>query len=878
MVTCFPCMMTVLRFLPAFCVCWAGVLPGVAQENAPQPVTHSLADTTSSQLAPSDSVTVRASTQYQAGKFKTWLLGRNYRREWAQPVRVPVLNLPTLHGGLTPLKQGGGLQTKSLRLKAADGREYVLRSVEKNTEQVLSQEFRNTVAANVVQDQISASHPYAALTVPLLAEAAGVGHTSPQLVWVPDTDQLGEFRGAFCNTLALLEEREPAPPTAWGTPARAYSTDKVLELLREDPRHRVDQRAVLRARLFDVFIADWDRHDDQWRWVGYAQPDGSLLLRALPRDRDQALFVNQGVLPKVASRKWALGKIQGFDGSLRDVPSFMFNGRYFDRSFLTELTREDWLTQAAELQASLPDAVIEQAVRQWPDSVFRLSGPTIIAQLKANRDALPRYAEEYYRFLAQEVDVAGSDQAELFAVQHLDKARTQVSVYALNSPAPRQQPRYQRTFFTAETRELRVFANGGRDVVEVSGPASQGLRVRVIGGEGEDTIRATGGTRTFVYDTPTGNQLSLGAAHDRTASDSTVNQYDRKAYRYAYLGPLLPLAYNIDDGIFLGLGVEVRRPGFRKEPWAAVHRLQGNVALATGAFNFHYNSDFIHLLGKTDLLLRADLQAPNYVRNFFGLGNDTDFDSDRGIRYYRVRFRNIAVQALARRRLGQHWEVYGGPFYQNVRVERSAGRFLDQVPDERLRPATLFGSKQYVGGKFGYAFDSRNQRALPTRGLHWQTEFTAFEGLNSRANSLSQLTSEASGYWTPLPHLTLATRVGGAFNFGDFEFFQAATLGGLNNLRGYRRTRFAGENSLYNNVEARARIGNFHTLLVSTDFGLLGFHDVGRVWVDGEDSDTWHTGYGGGVWFSPNERLVLTAMYGFSKEDSLPLVRLGFLF
>ena len=32
--------------------------------------------------------------------------------------------------------------------------------------------------------------------------------------------------------------------------------------------------------------------------------------------------------------------------------------------------------------------------------------------------------------------------------------------------------------------------------------------------------------------------------------------------------------------------------------------------------------------------------------------------------------------------------------------------------------------------------------------------------------------------------------------------------------------------------------------------GLLAFADVGRVYLSGEDSNKWHEGYGGGLWFA----------------------------
>jgi hypothetical protein len=550
---------------------------------------------------------------------------------------------------------------------------------------------------------------------------------------------------------------------------------------------------------------------------------------------------------------------------------------------LTGLEEAVWREEAAALQAALTDEVITRAVQQLPGPVYQLSGAELTKALRQNRDALPRYAARYYRFLAQQVNVVGSDKPERFEVTHLDAGRTRVRVFPLKPSTPAA-PQYERTFRGGETREIDLYARGGGDEIVVSGPAPAGRRLRIIGGGGADLIadEANGGrgsARTLVYDTPAGSTLRLGpATRNRTAPDSTVNRYDRRAYRYPYAGPLLPWAFNIDDGLFLGLGLQVRRPGFRKESWAAEHRLTANAALATGAFHFGYAGEFTHLLGRTDLLLHGDLQAPNYVRNFFGLGNESAYDQDRSIRFYRVRFRNLTLAALARRRLGRRHELQAGPVYQTLRVESTPGRFIAQWQDERGPAADLFRNQQYGGLKLGYAYDSRQAPLAPAKGLYWHSDYQWLRRLDARARPLSQLTSAVAGYWTPWPRLTLAARVGGTVNLGRYAFFQAATLGGLDNLRGYRRTRFAGENSLYNNVELRLRLTRLRTLLFHGDLGVLAFHDVGRVWLDGESSKEWHTGYGGGVWFKPLDRLVLSAMYGLSKEDQLPLVRLGFFF
>jgi hypothetical protein len=78
-----------------------------------------------------ESMTVVASTHYQAGALRRWVVGSAYRDLWAMPIRVPVLDLDTYAGGLRPTKEGGGLQTKSLRLEAAGGLQYVFRLSDK---------------------------------------------------------------------------------------------------------------------------------------------------------------------------------------------------------------------------------------------------------------------------------------------------------------------------------------------------------------------------------------------------------------------------------------------------------------------------------------------------------------------------------------------------------------------------------------------------------------------------------------------------------------------------------------------------------------------------------------------------------------------------
>ena len=72
------------------------------------------------------------------------------------------------------METGGGFQTKSLRLRDASGKNWVLRSVQKYPERRLPSYLQNTVAQRILQDQVVTVHPFGALTVPALASALNI--------------------------------------------------------------------------------------------------------------------------------------------------------------------------------------------------------------------------------------------------------------------------------------------------------------------------------------------------------------------------------------------------------------------------------------------------------------------------------------------------------------------------------------------------------------------------------------------------------------------------------------------------------------------------------------------------------------------------------
>ena len=140
------------------------------------------------------------------------------------------------------------------------------------------------------------------------------------------------------------------------------------------------------------------------------------------------------------------------------------------------------------------------------------------------------------------------------------------------------------------------------------------------------------------------------------------------------------------------------------------------------------------------------------------------------------------------------------------------------------------------------------------------------------------LQSSFTFYYIPFKGITLAHRTGGATIIGDYEFYQANTLGGSENLRGYWRTRFTGRSSFYQNTDIRWKLAELKGYVLRGALGIYGFFDDGRVWVKDDDSDGLHTGYGGGIYFIPYNTLAINLSYGVSKEVNVFTIRAGFLF
>ena len=847
-------------------------IPAKADAKTPEEKLISYTDSTK---------TIVAGDTFKAGKFKRDLFGEHYRDTWAIPIKVKYLDLNNFGGGLTPLKLGGGKQTTSLQLLGKDKNIYQFRTVEKNPAALLPEGFLKTFAEDLIQDQISSAHPYGALMIPDMAKAIGIYHTNPELVYMPYSTLLGPYIQQAGGKLGIIEARPDEDVSnfnTFGNAKNAVSTAKMYKELRDDNDNEVDQAMFLKSRLFDILIGDWDRHEDQWRWAEFKKDKG-VIYRPIPRDRDQAFTKFDGLIPSLISK--ILPDIQSFKIKIGDPAELSIAARNLDRNLLNKLTKDDWQRIARQMQADLTDEVIEGAVKKMPAEVYSEAGQEIIDKLKSRREQLASVAGEYYKVLANEVTIAGSDKKEFFKIERFENT-TRLTVHKIDSNGQVTRLLYNRTFLNSETNELNLYALNGRDSIFIEGSSSVGgIKIRVVGGEDNDAIvdRSIGG-RSFIYDLSTeDNNIVAGSNTATRLSDKTyVNDYEINSFTYDKSGIKPSVDYNAYDGLFLGGGYGVKHYGFRKSPYSYDQSLIGNYAPKTGAYMVRYKANFYSLFARNvDVIVKAFLNGPKYTFNYYGQGNSSINVGDE-IDYFRVQTKNLSLAAYLQYRFTKVFSIGIGPGYEYFNVEKPVDRYVSSAgfPESK----DIDGSSRY-GTIHSYSnIDFVNDKLFPTSGVRWKNEINFFNEFKNTTNRYLQLKTDISFYATPnfnFP-VTAAIKIGAATNIGDYKFFQANSLGANTNLRGFRNNRFSGRSYLYQNTEVRFKVSHFRNYIFTGDLGLFGFFDSGRVYSNQPESRKWHKGYGPGIYLNLYNKLLISSGYGFSTEGKYLTLKSGLSF
>ncbi len=842
-------------------------------------------------------VTVIPGERYAAGGFHKFWFGEHWRDVWTTPIKVEVLDLKNFAGGLTPIKKGGGMQTKSLRLESSDGRIWKFRSLDKDPSKVLPPELQETVAEDVVQDQISSADPMAPFVVEPLLKAVGVMSAEPFLVFMPEDDILNEFKEEFGGMLGIIELHPDEPQEEGGTgfedALKVKGTYKLLNYLETKQKQKIVAEEFLKARLMDILLGDWDRHMDQWRWAKYENENGKVWY-PIPRDRDQVFSKYDGVFPYVAA--YLTPQLNHFGYDYPQIEDLTWNGRFLDRRILTTLNKQSWDSVTAFIQSKITDNIIEYAATKMPPEIFPICATEIIEKLKSRRDKLQEASSEFYNLVNKYAEVFCSAKNDYVEVNRIDDSTTEVTVYRRDKDTGNKKgsPLFHKIFDNEITMDIRIFMNDGDDKVLVTGECNDSPVLRVVGGKGKDefvdeskvhgyflsvTPFISTQNKTYFYDS--GKKTTViegpGTVYDDYKWPDPVDDFEKFEPRQIDRGhnwlPVPILGLDTDYGFTLGGGIALHSYDFRAVPKDYMQQLTLSYATRFGSFAASYEGDFYSFIsnGKINLLLAFSEQ---FVTRYFGYGNNTGFNTDLEAKdYYRVDQQLLTLFPTLYYNFSKSLSGNIGISFIQTKTSLVNDTLLTDFKYDTYGLGTL----NPLGIHLGLEFESRENIEFPKTGYFLKFTSSVFPALDNVPENFYRTSFDARGYFTPefISFATFALRAGGTKVWGKYPFFAGATIGGQENVRGYNDKRFSGDASLFGQAELRLFITDLK-LILKSKLGINVFIETGRVFTPNDSSNKWHPSYGAGIWIDYfNSEIIPSAFVAFSPDRTTFAFGLG---
>ena len=809
--------------------------------------------------------------------------GDHYRDVYSTKIKTKVTTLDTLYGGLEVVRKGGGHQTRSLRLKTKDGRELNMRALRKSATQYLQavlfkdtyiqDEFEKTAIESLILDFYTAAHPYAFSVVPDLSNAAEIYHTNPKLFFIPKHESLGEYNEEYGDELYMIEERPEDNYTDernFGYADDIESTHDIIEKVREDEKYKIDENAFVRARLFDMLIGDWDRHQDQWRWAQFNMENGDKYYRPIPRDRDQVFSNFDGALLDVMKIiSGSTKQLQVYDEELKDIEWMNSAGIKLDRVLIQKADKEKWIEQAKFLQEHITDEVIDLAFSKVPVEVQDETLEDIKKKLKGRRGNLQDIATRYYNYLNELVILTGTDKDDYIEVTRVGDKETHIKISRIIG-GEKGEVLVDKTFNRDITKEIWIYGLDDKDVFEVSGKANNLIFTRLIGGQENDTYIIKNGRRIKVYDHKSKKntiQENKGAQIKFTdVYNLNLFDFNKNIVKTSTITP--SIGYNPDDGFQLGVSFMKTVKGFQRNPFSQQHRFKGGYFFATNGFALNYDGEFANIFQDWNLHVAGTFTSENFTNNFFGYGNETvNNDEELDLDYNRVKT-GIYAAKIGIIKKGSFGSDYGfRTIFEGIEIEETEDRFISEFAPEIN---TDFYKRRFFGGlEAEYNYKSFDNAINPSRGMTFMLNVGGKTEFKDTKNTYGFINSDL-GFYNALSKdrkLVLKTDLRTQIRIGDeLVFYQASNIGGNNGLRGFRTERFTGKNSLVGSADVRYSFPSFKTNILPLQIGIFGGADVGRVWLKGEDSEKWHNDYGGGFWITAAESLSGTFNFFNSTE------------
>lgn len=329
--------------------------------------------------------------QADSGKSKiyNWMWGRHYRLLYTIPIRVPSATIETLGGGMDIVGQAEGFH--GLLLENKRKQLYLLKPLGGSTSFLESKffreiynktDFKNTYLDEFLGDAYTIINPYTFLVADYLAKSAGLSFSPSRIYYIPshmrkDTVADGsDIQDRLVNLINVPDIN---------LRSNLYTTEDFLDSLQVSKNYMADQNLYIRERIFDMWIGDWNKTNENWEWQSHTVND-SVIYTPIVIDRNHAFTKVDGVLFKQMLKMLSLDFICNYDSLiLKDTKKINKLAFALDMAVAGRSDESVWIRQAQEIRKQMTDSLIDSAFTYLPEGVKHDEIELIKRKLKRRR-------------------------------------------------------------------------------------------------------------------------------------------------------------------------------------------------------------------------------------------------------------------------------------------------------------------------------------------------------------------------------------------------------------------------------------------------------------------------------------------------------------
>lgn len=655
------------------------------------------------------------------------------------------------------------------------------------------------------------------------------------------------------------------------------NTDSFIYLINNNPNIKVNFEEILKFRLIDILLGNVNTNPSSYWFIKY---NNSITPLVFPKQTAFPLF--GGVFYKTA--KMLVPGFVRFEENYQSPENLTWKSRYFDRRFLIALNYDSWQKTVDYLQNNLSDSIIINAVNNPDVNLSKETKDLLINALISRRNQLNNFAKAYYDLLNKYAEVYCTDKQDLVFVTRKNSGNVLVNV---KSKGLNQFVNYfTKEFDNNKTKEIRIFLADGNDYCIITGNTNNSPLIIVNGEKGEDTLIDNSKVNSYFpsffaitqsdYDTyffdNNENTYVKQSLFNKSNYKTLINyipyneKYDTELKDYGHKWTYYPiLEVNTDEGLIMGGGPELTKFNYGILPYSFYLRLTASYATTPKSYKLAFYGDFRNIISNASVIVDATKAELGFDK-YFGYGNETEYNKTNDVNgFYKTSFELFNLKFGIKHKLSTNYSLTYSLEYEFGNFTLNNDTLLTNFKYGKYGVGTLW----LLGGQLEALYDSRDNKDNPYSGIfaklnikHYPSIVKKLEFPFTKIEAEFRIFTQIRGKYLTV----IANRLGGSAVLGKYPFLKGAFIGGKETLRGFNKNRFAGDAAIFSQNEIRTQIADLN-VFIKSKLGVLGFSDIGRVFISNKYSNKYHLSAGFGFFINYSDRLfTVVSTFAFSKE------------